>query len=129
MTEHVELHRDGSVRARGPMVDGVPEGHWEWFRLDGSRMRSGWFEHGEQVGEWTTYDRAGIAYTTTGDAAAGPGLTCQRPSGRPRADLPATERSPSGCRRLLLGAPGLCSVVTRPVARCRRWRARAARFR
>lgn len=65
VTEHVELHRDGSVRARGPMVDGVLEGYWEWFRLDGTRMRSGWFEHGEQVGEWTTYDRACIAYKTT----------------------------------------------------------------
>ena len=54
MTEHVELHRDGSVRARGPMVDGAREGHWEWFRLDGSRMRSGWFEHGEQVGRDAT---------------------------------------------------------------------------
>ena len=59
VTEHVELHGDGSVRARGPMVDGVLEGYWEWFRVDGSRMRSGWFERGEQVGEWTTYDRDG----------------------------------------------------------------------
>ena len=65
VTEHVELHRDGSLRARGPMADGVPEGYWEWFRLDGTRMRSGWFEHGEQVGEWTTYDRAGVPFKTT----------------------------------------------------------------
>jgi hypothetical protein len=38
---HVERHRDGSVRARGPVVDGEPDGHWEWFRLDGTMLRSG----------------------------------------------------------------------------------------
>ena len=63
--EHVELHRDGSIRARGPMSDGVPTGYWEWFRLDGTRLRSGSFEAGEQVGEWTTYDRSGEVYKVT----------------------------------------------------------------
>ena len=63
--EHVERHRDGSVRGRGPMVDGVLQGYWEWFRVDGTRMRSGYFEDGEQVGEWTTFDRSGIPYKTT----------------------------------------------------------------
>ncbi len=28
-------------------------------------MRSGYFENGEQVGEWTTYDRAGEVYKVT----------------------------------------------------------------
>jgi hypothetical protein len=28
-------------------------------------MRSGRFAHGEQVGEWTTYDRAGRAHKVT----------------------------------------------------------------
>jgi antitoxin component YwqK of YwqJK toxin-antitoxin module len=35
------------------------EGYWEWFRKDGSRMRSGYFEKGKQVGEWITYDKNG----------------------------------------------------------------------
>lgn len=64
-SDHVERHRDGSVRARGPMVDGVLQGYWEWFRADGTKMRSGHFEDGEQVGEWTTYDRSGVPYKTT----------------------------------------------------------------
>jgi hypothetical protein len=25
-------------------------------------MRSGTFEHGQQVGEWTTYDKSGAVY-------------------------------------------------------------------
>lgn len=62
---HTQLHRDGSVRARGQTLDGEPEGYWEWFRLDGTIMRSGEFESGVQVGEWTTYDRSGIPYKTT----------------------------------------------------------------
>ncbi len=45
--------------AKGQMLDGVMTGYWEWFRKDGSKMRSGTFEEGEQVGEWTTYDRDG----------------------------------------------------------------------
>jgi antitoxin component YwqK of YwqJK toxin-antitoxin module len=62
---HVERHRDGSVRARGPVVDGQPDGYWEWFRLDGTKLRSGHFDHGRDVGEWITYDRAGVPYKVT----------------------------------------------------------------
>jgi antitoxin component YwqK of YwqJK toxin-antitoxin module len=62
---HVERHRDGSVRARGPVADGQPDGYWEWFRLDGTRLRSGHFDRGRDVGEWTTYDRAGAVYKVT----------------------------------------------------------------
>ncbi len=63
--QHVERHRDGSIRARGPVVDGKPQGYWEWFRLDGTMLRSGSFEAGRQVGEWTTYDRSGAPYKIT----------------------------------------------------------------
>ena len=62
---HVERHRDGSVRARGPVVGGQPHGYWEWFRLDGTRLRSGSFDQGRQVGEWTTYDSTGAPFKTT----------------------------------------------------------------
>lgn len=61
---HVERHRDGSVRARGPVVDGRPDGYWEWFRLNGTRMRSGHFDRGRQTGEWT-YDATGAVYKVT----------------------------------------------------------------
>jgi len=53
---HVERHRNGSVRARGRVVDGQPDGYREWFRLDGTLLRSGSFDKGGQTGEWTTYD-------------------------------------------------------------------------
>ncbi len=62
---HVERHRNGSIRARGPVVDGEPEGYWEWFRLDGTIMRSGSFDRGRPVGEWTTYDANGAVYKVT----------------------------------------------------------------
>ncbi|WP_104524960.1 toxin-antitoxin system YwqK family antitoxin [Blastococcus atacamensis] len=62
---HVEHHRDGSLRAHGPVVDGQPDGYWEWFRTDGSMLRSGSFDRGRQTGEWITYDRSGAPYKVT----------------------------------------------------------------
>ena len=56
---------DGSVRARGPSVDGLLQGYREWWREDGTRLRSGHVERGEPVGEWIRYDRAGEVHTTT----------------------------------------------------------------
>ena len=63
--EHVQYHRDGSIWAKGPMIGGVATGYWEWFRKDGTKMRSGYFDSGEQVGEWTTYDKKGQVYKVT----------------------------------------------------------------
>ncbi len=65
LVEHTEHHRDGSVRARGHLLEGELHGYWEWFRLDGTTMRSGHFDRGRTVGEWTTYDRAGVVYKVT----------------------------------------------------------------
>ncbi|MBB5844006.1 antitoxin component YwqK of YwqJK toxin-antitoxin module [Conyzicola lurida] len=62
---YTKLHRDGSVWATGQTLRGEPHGYWEWFRLDGTLMRSGDFESGVQVGEWTTYDANGVPYKTT----------------------------------------------------------------
>ena len=62
---HIEYHKDGSIHAQGDMVGGSPDGYWEWFRLDGTRMRSGYFDHGNQVGEWITYDRGGEVHKVT----------------------------------------------------------------
>ncbi len=59
------LHKDGSLWARGQSVNGIATGYWEWFRKDGSRLRSGHFEAGEQAGEWITYDRMGQVYKVT----------------------------------------------------------------
>ena len=61
----IHYHKDGSIWARGETIDGVATGYWEWFRKDGVRMRSGHFEAGAQVGEWTTYDKHGDVYKMT----------------------------------------------------------------
>jgi antitoxin component YwqK of YwqJK toxin-antitoxin module len=60
-----DYHRDGSLRAKGTTRDGELDGYWEWFRLDGTRLRSGSFETGKQTGEWTTYDARGKIYKVT----------------------------------------------------------------
>jgi len=58
-------HADGTPWAKGQTVGGKPSGYWEWFRKDGTRLRSGYFDAGRQVGEWTTYDRRGAVYKVT----------------------------------------------------------------
>jgi antitoxin component YwqK of YwqJK toxin-antitoxin module len=58
-------HRDGSLRAKGTTRDGELDGYWEWFRKDGTKMRSGHFDMGKQTGEWTTYDAKGKPYKIT----------------------------------------------------------------
>ncbi len=46
-------------------MDGQPVGYWEWYRPDGTLKRSGHFEKGEPVNEWTTYDQNGKVYKVT----------------------------------------------------------------
>jgi hypothetical protein len=62
---HIHYHKDGSIWAKGQLAGKVMVGYCEWFRKDGSRMRSGTFEKGIQVGKWTTYDRKGAVYKVT----------------------------------------------------------------
>jgi hypothetical protein len=81
----VHHHRDGTVRARGTMRDGELHGDWVWFRLDGTRLRSGSFDSGVQVGEWITYDRRGAVYKITRMEPAAPAqATRGRRTGAPR---------------------------------------------
>jgi antitoxin component YwqK of YwqJK toxin-antitoxin module len=42
-----------------------PGGYWEWFRKDGTKLRSGHFNNGQQTGAWTTYDKRGQVYKVT----------------------------------------------------------------
>jgi antitoxin component YwqK of YwqJK toxin-antitoxin module len=55
-TARIDRHKGGSIKAIGCTINGVLTGYWEWFRKDGTKMRSGYFENGKQKGEWTTYD-------------------------------------------------------------------------
>jgi antitoxin component YwqK of YwqJK toxin-antitoxin module len=63
--KHIEYHKDGSVCAKGQTASGVLVGYWEWFRLGGTKLRSGHFKNGEQTGEWTPYDKKGQVYKVT----------------------------------------------------------------
>jgi antitoxin component YwqK of YwqJK toxin-antitoxin module len=83
-------HRDGSLWAKGQTIDGVATGFWQWFRKDGSRMRSGYFHNGAQIGEWTTYDKAGRVHKMTEIKGNKPGVSSARrrrgpPTGSSRA--------------------------------------------
>jgi antitoxin component YwqK of YwqJK toxin-antitoxin module len=59
---------NGNVRYDGFTLDGEMHGKWKFFRKDGSLMRSGEFDLGQQVGTWRTYDRVGkvVKETTFG---------------------------------------------------------------
>ena len=63
--KYVKNHKDGTVWAKGEMEDGVMEGYWEWYRVDGTKMRSGYFKKGKQTGEWITYDKKGKIFKKT----------------------------------------------------------------
>ncbi len=62
---YIKYHTDGSVWAKGKMDGNMCDGYWEWFRVDGTIMRSGYFKKNKQVGTWTTYDKKGKIYKVT----------------------------------------------------------------
>jgi antitoxin component YwqK of YwqJK toxin-antitoxin module len=62
----IKYHANGkTIWSKGKIIDRKPEGYWEWYRIDGTIKRSGYFENGESVGEWTTYDNEGKVYKVT----------------------------------------------------------------
>ena len=63
--KYIKYHKDGTLWAKGTTVNGVMTGYWEWFRKDGSKMRSGHFTKGKQSGEWVTYDNKGKVVKVT----------------------------------------------------------------
>ena len=59
----IKYHANGNtIWSKGKIVNGSAEGYWEWYRLNGTLKRSGYFEKGEPVGEWITYDDQGNVY-------------------------------------------------------------------
>jgi antitoxin component YwqK of YwqJK toxin-antitoxin module len=56
---------NGHPKHRGTRIDGEMHGKWDFYRRDGSLMRSGKFDHGKQVGTWRTYDRSGAVVKET----------------------------------------------------------------
>jgi antitoxin component YwqK of YwqJK toxin-antitoxin module len=55
----IEYYGTGAIQSRGWTLDGEMHGAWEFFRKDGSVMRTGAFDRGRQVGIWRTLDRTG----------------------------------------------------------------------
>ena len=50
---------NGLPRFKGDYLNDQMHGYWEFFRKDGSLMRSGFFDEGVQTGVWKTFDRTG----------------------------------------------------------------------
>ena len=69
-----EFYTNGFLKARGSMKAGELHGYWEWFRKDGTIMRSGNFKSGQNVGEWITYDSSGKVYKVTQKQPRSPDL-------------------------------------------------------
>lgn len=65
LTYMLHNHRDGTVWAKGWLLSDKAFGYWEWFRKSGTKLRSGYFHDGKQVGEWVTYDAKGNVYKIT----------------------------------------------------------------
>jgi antitoxin component YwqK of YwqJK toxin-antitoxin module len=62
----IKYHANGKTMwSKGKMINDQPEGYWEWYRPDGTLKRSGYFEKGEPVGEWITYDNKGCKHKVT----------------------------------------------------------------
>jgi antitoxin component YwqK of YwqJK toxin-antitoxin module len=62
----IKHHANGkTIWSKGQIINGYPEGYWEWYRVDGTIKRSGHFIKGEPVGEWITYDQLGQRYKVT----------------------------------------------------------------
>jgi antitoxin component YwqK of YwqJK toxin-antitoxin module len=54
-----EDYEHGGPKSRGFLLDGEMHGAWEFYRRDGTVMRTGELDRGRQVGTWRTFDRSG----------------------------------------------------------------------
>jgi len=65
MPERKPFYQNGNPRYKGKLKESKMHGDWEFFRKDGTIMRSGSFHLGNQVGVWTTYDQTGHPHKET----------------------------------------------------------------
>ena len=63
--EFKEFYRNGVLKAAGKYKNGQMHGAWNFYRTDGSPMRSGSFAEGQRVCTWTTYTADGKAHRIT----------------------------------------------------------------
>jgi uncharacterized protein YdhG (YjbR/CyaY superfamily) len=57
--QFIEYYKNGGVKSKGHYKDSKMDGYWEFYRLDGSIMRTGTLIKGVQHGEWATFDKLG----------------------------------------------------------------------
>jgi uncharacterized protein YdhG (YjbR/CyaY superfamily) len=55
---YLSLYDNGQLKSKGKYRDGKMHGDWQFFRRDGSLMRSGRLEADQPVGDWITYPRS-----------------------------------------------------------------------
>ncbi len=66
LTSYTHHHKDGTIWGKGSMLGRTMVGAWVWYRKDGTKLRSGSFDiHGNQIGNWTTYDKNGRVVKVT----------------------------------------------------------------
>ena len=70
-TPAVAYYSSGAIQSRGWYLDGEMHGDWEFFRKDGSVMRTGAFDRGRQVGIWRTFERSGRLVKETDFSSGG----------------------------------------------------------
>lgn len=69
-TPATDHYANGQARFHGQYLAGEMHGDWEFFRTDGSTMRTGRFDRGRQIGVWRTFDRSGALVKETDSGAA-----------------------------------------------------------
>ena len=55
--DYLSFYDNGHLKSKGKYRDGLMHGFWEFYRRDGSLMRSGNLQDGEPVGQWQTFTR------------------------------------------------------------------------
>jgi len=60
----IKYHQNGVIWSKGQVKDSQPQGYWEWYRDDGKLKRSGYWDKGQAIGDWTTY-KDGKPYKVT----------------------------------------------------------------
>lgn len=63
--EETVQYDNGRTKYTGFRLDGEMHGEWSWYRRDGSLMRTGALDRGQQVGTWRTFDRSGALLKET----------------------------------------------------------------
>lgn len=55
----VEYYKNGGIKAKGKYKGKNMHGAWEFYRMDGTLIRSGAFKDGKQTGIWITFNSNG----------------------------------------------------------------------